>query len=372
MREQLNNSSEWGRSAPARSSNFNFDERPFIVIWEATRACALACRHCRASATVTRHPLELNSSEALALVDQVARAQPELFVLTGGDPIMRSDLGVIIGYAAENGLRVALSPSATPRLLHTDFALLKRLGVARMSLSLDGASRESHDTFRGVRGTWDWTMQALGKAASAGLAVQINTTFSRGNIHEFDEFTTLLSELKPVLWSVFQLVPTGRASTQDVLTGREMEDLFLRLHALSQTAPYDIKTTEGHHYRRVVLQHRGNRASLARRAPPGINDGKGFVFVSHTGEVHPSGFLPLPAGNIRREQLIEIYRHHPLFVRLRDTSLLKGKCGRCEFKNVCGGSRARAFALTSDFLAEEPCCIYQPGQEPPQTDGLSC
>ena len=339
---------------------FNFNERPFIVIWEVTRACALACHHCRASATEQRHPFELNTSEAFAFIEQVSRAQPELFVLTGGDPVVRSDLPLIISYAAEKGLRVALSPSATPRLLQADFQKLKQLGVARISLSLDGASRATHDAFRGVSGTWNWTFQALAKAAEVEIQVQINTTFTRRNLSEFDAFVALLDTIKPVLWSVFQLVPTGRASAADVLTADEMEDLFVRLHGLSLTVPYDIKTTEGHHYRRVVAQRSGNIRGAKQRAPLGINDGKGFIFISHTGEIHPSGFLPLPAGNVRRNELIDVYRHNPLFIQLRDTNLLKGKCGYCEFTNICGGSRARAYAMTGDFLAEEPCCSYQP------------
>ena len=342
------------------AAHFDFNKRPFIVIWEVTRACALACLHCRASATEQRHPFELNTSEAFALIEQVARANPALFVLTGGDPIVRSDLPLIIGYAAEKGLRLALSPSATPRLISADFHRLKELGVARISLSLDGASRETHDAFRGVPGTWNWTFQALAKAAEAEIPVQINTTFTRRNLHEFDAFVMLLDAIRPVLWSVFQLVPTGRASAAEVLTADEMEDLFVRLHAFSLRAPYDIKTTEGHHYRRVVVQRSGHTRAARQRAPLGINDGKGFVFISHTGEIHPSGFLPLPAGNVRRQELIDVYRHSPLFTQLRDTSLLKGKCGYCEFKNICGGSRARACAMTGDFLAEEPCCSYQP------------
>jgi radical SAM protein len=344
-------------SSPPR---FDLDEQPFIVIWEVTRACALACTHCRASATQQRHPFELNTSEAFAFIEQVARAKPALFVLTGGDPVLRSDLLLLVSYAAEKGLRVALSPSATPRLLQADFHRLKQLGVARMSLSIDGASRQSHDAFRGVPGTWNWTFQALAKAAEAEIAVQINTTFTRRNLHEFDGFVALLATIKPVLWSVFQLVPTGRAAASEVLSADEMEGLFVRLHALSLTVPYDIKTTEGHHYRRVVVQRSGNTRAARQRAPLGINDGKGFVFISHTGEIHPSGFLPLPAGNVRRHELIEVYRRNPLFTQLRDTRLLKGKCGICEFKNICGGSRARAYAMTGDFLAEEPCCNYQP------------
>ncbi len=345
-------------------TRFSFDDRPFIVIWEMTRACSLACRHCRASAELSRHPLELDTEESRRLIEQVRRAQPVLFILTGGDPIRRPDLKELIRYASGNGLRVGLSPSATPEFLGEDFAELKHSGVARISLSLDGATRESHDRFRGVPGTWDLTMAAVRKAAEAGLELQINTTFTRQNLSEFDEFVARLREIRPVLWSVFQLVPTGRGKLDDLLTADEMEELFLKLQRLAGIAPFDIKTTEGHHYRRIVLQQTRDRRPLPGRAPLGVNDGKGFVFVSHTGEVYPSGFLPLSAGNVRRDELIDVYRHSPLFRELRDTSLLRGKCGDCEFKNVCGGSRARAYAMTGDYLAEEPLCAYQPARRP--------
>ena len=340
--------------------SFDFAERPFIVIWETTQACALACRHCRASAQSSRHPLELNTPEAFRLIDQVVRCRPGLFILTGGDPVRRPDLKELIGYATDRGLRVGLSPSATPEFVRQDLAELKRLGVARISLSLDGASRESHDTFRGVPGTWELTMQAVANARAANLEVQINTTFTRQNLGEFDAFVALLAELRPVLWSVFQLVPTGRGKTDDLLTAEEMETLFLRLQRHSETAPYDIKTTEGHHYRRVVLQQTRDKSRLQIRAPIGVNDGKGFVFVSHLGEIYPSGFLPIRAGNVRRDELGEVYREHPLFRQLRDPHQLKGKCARCEFRTICGGSRARAYAMTGDYLAEEPLCAYQP------------
>lgn len=341
--------------------NFDFDQQPFIVIWEVTRACALACRHCRAEAVLRKHPLELTTQESFRLIDQVARAKPTLFVLTGGDPALRHDLQGLIRYAAQLGLRVGLSPSATPEFLRADFAELKKLGVARISLSLDGATRESHDRFRGVPGTWELTMEAIARAAAAGLPVQINTTFTRQNVGEFEAFTELLARIRPVLWSVFQLVPTGRGKMDDLLTADELEELFLRLQKHSETAPYDIKTTEGQHYRRVVLQQTKNPAALRARAPLGINDGKGFVFISHTGDIQPSGFLPITAGNVRRDELIDIYRDAPLFRNLRDTSRLEGKCGDCEFKNLCGGSRARAFAMTGNPFGEEPLCRYQPG-----------
>jgi radical SAM protein with 4Fe4S-binding SPASM domain len=203
-------------------------------------------------------------------------------------------------------------------------------------------------------------MQAIANARAANLEVQINTTFTRQNLGEFDAFIALLGELRPVLWSVFQLVPTGRGKTDDLLTAEEMETLFLRLQRHSETAPYDIKTTEGHHYRRVVLQQTRDKSRLQIRAPIGVNDGKGFVFVSHLGEIYPSGFLPIRAGNVRRDELGEVYREHPLFRQLRDPHQLKGKCARCEFRTICGGSRARAYAMTGDYLAEEPLCAYRP------------
>jgi radical SAM protein with 4Fe4S-binding SPASM domain len=340
---------------------FDYHDRPFIVIWEVTRACSLACRHCRAEASPRRHPLELTTAEACRVIEQVARCRPALFVLTGGDPIRRPDLRTLVRHATGRGLRVSLSPSATPEFAATDLDALKAAGVERLSLSLDGASEATHDRFRGVPGTWRWTMEAIANAALAGIPIQINTTFTRQNRGEFDGFVRLLDEIRPVLWSVFQLVPTGRGSVEDMLTAEQMEELFERLARLSRAAPYDIKTTEGQHYRRVLLQHPGARPA-GRRAPPGINDGKGFVFVSHVGNIQPSGFLPLTAGNVRQDELLEVYRHSPLFRELRNPSLLRGKCGRCEFKTLCGGSRARAFALTGDHLGEEPLCVYQPGR----------
>jgi len=337
-------------------------DRPFIVIWEVTRACELACRHCRAEAICRRDPNELHGVEVTRFLDQVMRAAPSVFVLTGGDPMMRTDLLEIIAGATERGLTVAMSPSATPRFVKADLSKFRDVGLKRVSLSIDGATSDTHDRFRGVRGTWDRTMESLFAAREAGLEVQINTTFTRQNLREFDGFVRLLDEIRPSLWSVFQLVPTGRAKTDDLLSGLEMESLFKRLYALSLRAPYAIKTTEGQHYRRVALQQwkRNPQQPKPRLLP--VNDGNGFVFVSHTGEIQPSGFLPISATNVRDDELIEVYRESRLFTELRDPDQLKGKCGRCEFRTICGGSRARAFAMTGDYLAEEPLCIYQPAQ----------
>ncbi len=337
-----------------------WNERPFVIIWEVTRACPLACQHCRAEAVHRRDPRELRGEMVGRFLDQVARAQPRVFVLTGGDPMMRPDLLDIVFGATQRGLQVAMSPSATPRFVKADLCKFRDVGLKRVSLSIDGATREAHDAFRGVQGTWDRTMESIVAAREARLEVQINTTFTRQNIGQFDEFVRLLNEIKPSLWSVFQLVPTGRAKCDDLLSGEELESLFERFHDLSLRVPYPIKTTEGQHYRRVAMQQWRRNPSTPKPALLPINDGNGFVFVSHTGDIQPSGFLPITAGNVSRDELLEVYQNAPLFRELRDASLLKGKCARCEYRALCGGSRARAYAMTGDHLAEEPLCIYQP------------
>jgi radical SAM protein with 4Fe4S-binding SPASM domain len=257
---------------------------------------------------------------------------------------------------------VALSPSATPKFLKADLKALRAAGLSRLSLSLDGATAKTHDAFRGVPGTWERTMHAVEATHEAGIEVQINTTITRDNIHEFEMFEKLLAKIQPVLWSVFQLVPTGRAKPDDLLNAGELEELFLRMNEMQQRVDYDIKTTEGMHYRRVAWQQWIKNKTLKKPSPIGINDGKGFIFVSHIGEVNPSGFLPLNAGNVREKELIDIYRDSPLLQELRNPGLLKGKCGWCEYRSLCGGSRARSYAVTGDYLESEPLCVYRPNK----------
>lgn len=351
----------------------DFSQRPFIAIWEVTQACDLACVHCRASALPHRHPMELSTAEGRSLIDQIAEMQVPVFVLTGGDPIKRPDLFELIAHARAQGLRVSLTPSATPLLTRQVVQQLKDAGLARLAVSMDGASAETHDAFRGMSGSFARTIEAIRWANQIGLPVQINTTFSRRNLGEIDAIVALMESLKITLWSVFFLVPTGRGKLNDLLSAEEFEQVFAKIYSLSKTASFDIKTTEAQHYRRFQLQQRvaerkaGSHTAIAEkvedaigRAPRGLNDAKGFLFISHTGEVFPSGFLPLTAGNIRRQPLSVIYRDSPLFQNLRNTARLEGKCGACQFKEICGGSRARAYALTGNPHAEEPCCSYIP------------
>jgi radical SAM protein len=368
--------------------DLDFDRRPFIVIWETTQACDLACVHCRACARPGRNPLELNTAEARRLIDEVAAMQAPVFVLTGGDPLKRDDIFDLVEYATAQGVRTSLTPSATPLLTQGAIAELQRRGLARLAISLDGPTAEVHDRFRQVAGSFDCTLRAVRWAREIGLPVQINTTITRHNLPQLDDIIALLETLDIVLWSVFFLVPTGRGSGIDLISAGEFEAVFEKLYQTAQVARFDIKSTEAQHYRRFLLQQRveerrsgtknnspvpflgvhdrgptagGQRPSDGiGRAPQGINDGKGFVFVSHLGEVYPSGFLPVSAGNVRRDSLARLYRESPLFTALRDSSRLEGKCGRCEFREICGGSRARAYALTGNLFAEEPCCVYQP------------
>jgi radical SAM protein len=357
----------------------DFDERPFIAIWETTQACDLACVHCRACAQPSRSSEELTTIEAMRLIDEIAAMAVPVFVLTGGDPLKRPDIFEIVRHAAERKVRISLTPSATPLLTRDAIVQLKEAGLARLAVSLDGPTAEIHDAFRRVPGSFQWTMDAVRWAREIGLPVQINTTITRHNFHQIHDVIELLEKLDITLWSVFFLVPTGRGQDIGLLSAEEFEQVFAILHQTAQRALFDIKSTEAQHYRRYLLQRRtearrqhslpGERlpqlmpamtADGIGRAPQGINDGKGFVFISHRGEVFPSGFLPLSGGNIRQESLAKIYRESPLFVALRDSANLQGKCGHCEFREVCGGSRARAYAVSGSPFAEEPCCVYQP------------
>lgn len=346
----------------------SYDDAPRIVIWEMTRACALACSHCRAEAIPYRNPSELTTSEAFALVDAVRECGKPIFVLTGGDPLMRDDIYKIAEYATYRGLRVAVSPSATGRLTGAALERLSRAGCKRISLSIDAPTAEIHDRFRGVTGSFKRTLDAAHAARELGIELQINTTVSRFNAGELVQIAALVQGLDAVLWSAFFLVPVGRANADQVLNAQETEEAFGVLYRISQSAPFGVKTTEAPHFRRYTAQREASAPARERTANakgpwmqfPAIGDGKGFVFISHTGEICPSGFLPYAVGNVRTDNLIEIYRHDEMMRRLRSPQTFGGRCGVCEFRRLCGGSRARAYAMNGDAFAEEPACAYVP------------
>lgn len=404
--------------------DIDFDVSPFIVIWEITRACALRCVHCRAEAIPNRNPNELNWEQGTRMIDDLRRFNekaPPLIVFTGGDPTLHPDLLKYIKYADEAGIRVAVTPSATPNLTREKIQEMRAAGLTRMAISIDGSTAEIHDGFRKQPGSFEHTIKCLKWAIEEGLTIQVNTTISRWNINDIDGLCELMRSFGLTLWAVFFLVPTGRGEVADIVSPEQHEEVFNRLYDLQMAGEFDIKTTAGPAYRRVVMQRqrlegrgadsmryvtpdrRANRRSeiptleeleakiaakgdgdskdataLAKqwesrpmlpgawrpdsigRAGRGVNDGNGFVFIDHVGNVHPSGFMPYPAGNVKNESLVDIYRDSSIFKRLRDYKQLKGKCRMCEYRDVCGGARSRSFGVTGDPMASEPYCAYVP------------
>jgi radical SAM protein with 4Fe4S-binding SPASM domain len=291
--------------------------------------------------------------------------------------MMRPDLFDLIRYAAGRGLRVALSPTATKLVTLERLREAREAGVARIQMSLDGSRPEVQDAFRGRPGSFTRTLEILDDIRSAGISLQVGTTVSRYNVDDLDAIARVVGDYGAVMWSLFFLVPTGRGRREDMISPEEHERVFNWLYDLSKTAPFDVRTTAAQHYRRVVIQRRRQEATSSERgllvtgagysfadglgqSNRGVNDGNGFAFISHTGDVCPSGFLPLPGGNVRDKPFAEIYRNSTLFRDLRDYSGLKGKCGVCDFRDVCGGSRARAYAVSGDYLESDPYCVYQP------------
>lgn len=377
----------------------DFNRCPYLVIWETTRACDLACVHCRAEARPFRNPNELSTVEAILLMEEIARFGEPVVVLTGGDPLKRPDIFGVIRHGADLGLRMTMTPSGTPLMTPAAIAHAKDSGLKRLAVSLDGSSASRHDAFRQVPGSFYWSVKMLEQARQIGLSTQVNTTVSRHTLGDLDAIFDLVQSLGVSLWSVFFLVPIGRSKPKDAadealsggvdsvdqqVNALDFERVFAKMYEWAKYAPFDIKSTAAPHYRRFVLQQRvresraGGQApqlqpplgslrgeDAARpdgiaRAPRAVNDGNGLVFVSHTGDIYPSGFLPLSAGNVRHRSLVATYREDPLFKRLRDYDQLLGKCGMCEFRNVCGGSRARAYATTHNLMEAEPLCCYLP------------
>jgi len=355
-----------------------FSEAPFTLAWEITRACALQCRHCRATAQRRRDAQELTTEEGFHLVDQVADMGTVVLVVTGGDPLMRPDVYDLIGRGAARGLRVAFSPSATGLANAEALRRAREAGVHMVHVSLDGATAATHDGFRRVHGSYGRTLRMLEDLREMGVPLQVGTTVSRYSWKELPAIAALVAAAGARVWSVFFLVPTGRALAEDMVSPRQHEVAYRWLAGLSGRVAYRVRTTAAPAYRRVVMQRSAGKVAGAPLGRPGsvmagagydlgrmgvdetVNDGKGFCFVDHVGNVCPSGFLPLVAGNVRETPLAQVYRHSTLFRALRDPSLLQGKCGICGFKEACGGSRGRAYALSGDYLAADPSCVYQP------------
>jgi radical SAM protein len=369
---------------PHSMSAVDFERAPFLVIWETTQACALACRHCRASARPWRDPLELTTEEGRRVIRQTKEMGTPLIVFSGGDPASRPDLLELIAEGKAQGLRTATIPAATDALTADLVARLKVAGLDQLAFSLDFPDAARHDAFRGVPGAFEKTMRAVSWAHSVGLPLQINTTLCAETAPFLERMADFVETLGIVFWEVFFLVPTGRGSVIGGLRADECERMFEVIQRVQEKGTFIVKVTEAPHYRRHVAQRLAAAPGASRAggavempsllttsegpghtvglAPRGVNAGNGFLFVSHRGEVFPSGFLPLRAGSVRESSLLEIYRDTPIFRALRDPDALEGRCRRCEFRRICGGSRSRAYALTGDPFATDPWCSYRPAE----------
>lgn len=354
-------------------------EAPPIVMWELTRACRLQCMHCTAGAQARRNPLELSTYESYKTIDQIVALGPSELVITGGDPLERVDVFQLIDYARRRGIRPAVTLTPSTLLTGSVFGKLRTNGVDRVIFSIDGANPERHDAVRGIRGHFTTTLQAIRWARTSGIPVEINTLVSRPVARELATIADLVAELGAIRWNLYFPVPVKAARELEMLTADEVEEVFGRVFELSARVPYQIRTFEAPHYARYLLQRAiaSRQETIEKFFDNGValelphdslfsgTIASNVVFVSHTGEVSVSPFSPVVAGNVRYQPLSWVYQYSDLFTTVRDDSNLKGKCGRCEYRTICQGSRARAFAISGDIFAADPVCAYQPGTYSP-------
>lgn len=356
--------------SPAHHAPRDYAKTPINVYWETTRACALACRHCRAEAVPNADPDQLTFDEGVALMRQITEfgePKPQL-ILTGGDPLVRPDLFELIDEARKLDIGVSITPAATPALTFDVLRRLKEHGVEGLGLSLDSSTAIRHDSIRGVAGTFNRTMQAMRWAQELEMPLQVNTLVAAETAADLPVTYELLKSLGVARWSLFFLISVGRGRVLQPLTPQKAEMLMSWIYETSLIAPFVVATTEAPSYRRVALERMRTEGKSAEEIKHsntyrsfGIRDGHGIVFVSHTGEICPAGFLPLVTGNIRQNSLVEVYRAAPAFQSLHDPTRFGGRCGVCQYHMLCGGSRSRAFEATGDALAEDPLCTHEPG-----------
>ncbi|MBW1893390.1 MAG: heme b synthase [Deltaproteobacteria bacterium] len=339
-----------------------------LVAWETTRNCNLSCKHCRASATMGPYSGELDTSASLKLLDQIAQVGKPIVILTGGEPLLREDIFEVAGYGTSIGLRMVMAPNGT--LITKPIAeKMAKAGIARISISLDGATAESHDKFRGVKGAFEGALCGIQYAKDAEIEFQINTTITKTNLDEIPAILDLAVKLEAAAHHIFLLVPTGRGKyiVDQEITAREYENTLNWFYDQRDTVPLQLKATCAPHYYRILRQRAKEDGKSVTFKTHGLDavtrgclGGIGFCFISHTGIVQPCGFLDLNCGDVTKNKFPDIWNDSEIFHSLRDYGQLKGKCGQCEFRRVCGGCRARAFEATGDYLAEEPLCTYQP------------
>jgi len=347
-----------------------------MVAWEVTRSCNLACIHCRAASKYGPYPDELTTEQCLHLLDEIAAFSNPVIILTGGEPLLRDDIYEITSYGNDKGLRMVLATNGT--LVTEEIAgRMVKSGIKRVSVSIDGPDKESHDTFRNVTGAFDGAMSGIQAMKKAGLEFQINTTITKANLHQIQEIMDLAITLGAVAHHIFLLVPTGRGKEMagQAISPEEYEKTLNWFYEQSLHCPIQLKATCAPHYFRIFHQRGGkNRGTAIRDRGAAVNDeespfhtmtrgclgGSSFCFMSHTGRVQPCGYLEVDCGQIKERGFREIWEGSPILKELRNLNLYKGKCGRCQFIRVCGGCRARAYEIQGDYLAEEPFCVHEP------------
>lgn len=356
---------------------------PRLVFWELTQGCNLACKHCRAEAQFERSPDELSTEQCKAIIDDITSHYKPVVVMTGGEPLYRPDLFELASYAHGRGARVCLASNGT-MITPEIAAKIKAVGVQRVAISLDGALPETHDTFRGIPGSWEGALQGAKNVMDAGVEVQFNITVAQHNKTEIPAIVKLAEERGAVACHLFVLVPVGcgvQIAEREMLPADEVESMLEWLYGVSEQSSIEVRSTCAPQYHRIMRQQGGAGAIARARASAqaslhegqgharpgnraagakGCLAGSGVCFISHTGNVQPCGYLPVPAGNVTRQPFKEIWESSELFQQLRDPGLLTGKCGACEYKVTCGGCRARAYYHHDDLLAEEPYCDYEP------------
>ncbi|MBI4166002.1 MAG: radical SAM protein [Acidobacteria bacterium] len=398
---------------PSKSQEY----KPRLIFWEVTKGCNLRCIHCRATATELSSPLDLPTAKALNVVEQVSQYALPILVLSGGEPLFRADIFQLARYATDHGLRVALATNGT--LVTSEIARkIVDAGVRRVSISLDGACAATHDAFRGIPGAFDAALRGFRNLKELGMSVQINTTIARHNALELPAVFDLVRSIGADALHTFLLVPVGcgvEIAESQMVPPEEYEQILNWFYDRSQEGDIELKATCAPHYFRVMRQRRAAERRAATAVPPtpekqdagaigptemtmpgstgmalhphaaqarhvhpdgmsavtkGCLAGTGVCFISHLGEVYPCGYLPVLAGDLRKQSFSDVWENSQVFHTLRDTESLKGKCGYCEFRNICMGCRARAFAASGDFMDEEPFCVYQPKTANPKDEGV--
>lgn len=342
---------------------------PRLIFWETTAACNLKCIHCRASAVDFQSPDDLTTAESFHLLDEISSFAKPVIILSGGEPLVRDDIYDIASYGTSKGLRMCVATNGTQLTLE-NAQRLKSSGVQRISVSIDGAYAESHDTFRRQSGAFAACLAGIENAKAAGIPFQINTTITKHNQEQIPAILEMAERLGAVALHIFLLVPTGcgkEIADEEMISPQEYEEILNWFYDKSKEVKIGLKATCAPHYFRIMRQRAAAEGIKITPETHGFEAmtkgclaGTGVCFISQRGDVYPCGYLPLTAGNVREQAFPEIWKHSELFQTLRDDSKLEGKCGPCEFKNVCTGCRARAYATTGNYLTEEPYCVYTP------------